>query len=105
MALQEGTNPVLVAFRTGHTSTAIERHYGGLLEGFDSEVAQRLGAARRRSRQRSSGDHAGRDLAAPVSSLAGHERVARFGGIPRRCGFHFARSRGLDGGGLGFVPA
>jgi hypothetical protein len=75
MALQEGTNPVLVAFRLGHTSTAmIERHYGELLEGFDSEIAERLGAARRRSRQRSSGDGAGnlRDLAAPVSSLAGH---------------------------------
>jgi integrase len=76
MALQEGTNPVLVAFRLGHTSTAmIERHYGELLEGFDAEIADRLGEARKRSRRRSSAARAGnlRDLAAPVSSLAAHQ--------------------------------
>lgn len=53
MALQEGTSPVLVAFRLGHTSTAmIERHYGELLEGFDAEIADRMGEALKRSRQR-----------------------------------------------------
>jgi integrase len=76
MAPQEGTNPVLVAFRLGHTSTAmIERHYGELLEGFDAEIADRLGEARKRSRRRSSAARARnlRDLAAPVSSLAAHQ--------------------------------
>jgi integrase len=63
MALQEGTNPVLVAFRLGHTSTAmIERHYGELLEGFDGDIAERLTAARKRSRKKQG--------AAPVSPLA-----------------------------------
>jgi integrase len=47
LALQEGTNPVLVAFRLGHASTAmIERHYGELVDGFDREIAGRLSAAR-----------------------------------------------------------
>jgi hypothetical protein len=45
LALQEGTNPVLVAFRLGHASTAmIERHYGELVDGFDREIADRLSA-------------------------------------------------------------
>jgi integrase len=62
LALQEGTNPVLVAFRLGHASTAmIERHYGELVEGFDREIADRLSAARNKSRRTP-------DLA--VSSLA-----------------------------------
>jgi hypothetical protein len=48
LALQEGTNPVLVAFRLGHASTAmIERHYGELGEGFDREIAYRQRAASR----------------------------------------------------------
>jgi hypothetical protein len=52
LALQEGTNPVLVAFRLGHTSTAmIERHYGELVDGFDREIADRLSAARNKSRR------------------------------------------------------
>ncbi len=51
MALQEGANPVLVAFRLGHTSTAmIERHYGELVDGFDGEIAERLAGARSRQR-------------------------------------------------------
>jgi integrase len=63
LALQEGTNPVLVAFRLGHASTAmIERHYGELGESFDREIADRLSAAR--SKQ---GRSAGLAL---VSSLA-----------------------------------
>lgn len=67
LALQEGTNPVLVAFRLGHASTAmIERHYGELGEGFDKEIADRLAAARKRSRT-------GPDVA-PVSSLAAARR-------------------------------
>jgi integrase len=67
LALQEGTNPVLVAFRLGHASTAmIERHYGELGEGFDREIADRLSAAR--SKQARSGG------LAPVSSLAAARR-------------------------------
>jgi integrase len=63
LALQEGTSPVLVAFRLGHASTAmIERHYGELVEVFDREIADRLAEARRRERRSP-------DLA-PVSSLA-----------------------------------
>ena len=47
LVLQEGTSPVLVAFRLGHASTAmIERHYGELGEGFDREIADRLSATR-----------------------------------------------------------
>jgi integrase len=78
LALQEGTNPVLVAFRLGHASTAmIERHYGELGEGFDREIADRLSAARNKSR-------GGRDVA-PVTSLAaarGSRRTTR----PKRKG-------------------
>jgi hypothetical protein len=70
LALQEGTNPVLVAFRLGYASTAmIERHYGELVEGFDREIADRLSAARRRSGRSP-------DLA-PVSSLAAAQRTRR----------------------------
>jgi hypothetical protein len=70
LALQEGTNPVLVAFRLGHTSTAmIERHYGELVDGFDREIADRLSAARNKSRRTP-------DLA-PVSSLAAAWRFRR----------------------------
>lgn len=73
LALQEGTNPVLVAFRLGHASTAmIERHYGELGEGFDREIADRLSAAR--SKQARSG-------LAPVSSLVAARRSRRR--IPR----------------------
>lgn len=75
LALQEGTNPVLVAFRLGHASTAmIERHYGDLGEGFDREIADRLAAARNRSR--------GSSEVAPVSSLAAARRARK--GIPRK---------------------
>jgi integrase len=64
LALQEGTNPILVAIRLGHAPTAmIERHYGELGEGFDREIADRLSAARNKQ---STGN---RGLA-PVSSLA-----------------------------------
>lgn len=70
LALQEGTSPVLVAFRLGHASTAmIERHYGELVEGFDREIADRLAEARRRERRSP-------DLA-PVSSLAAARRSRR----------------------------
>ncbi len=72
LALQEGTNPVLVAFRLGHASTAmIERHYGELGEGFDAEIADRLAAARKRSRS-------GPDVV-PVSSLAAAQRSRKRG--------------------------
>jgi integrase len=77
LALQEGTNPVLVAFRLGHASTAmIERHYGELGEGFDAEIADRLAAARNRSRR-------GPDVAS-VSSLAAVQRSRKRG--PKRGG-------------------
>jgi integrase len=67
LALQEGTNPILVAFRLGHASTAmIERHYGELGEGFDREIADRLSEARNKSR--------GSPDLAPVSSLAAARR-------------------------------
>jgi integrase len=72
LALQEGTNPLLVAFRLGHASTAmIERHYGDLGEGFDKEIADRLAAARKKSRS-------GPDVA-PVSSLATVRRSPKRG--------------------------
>jgi integrase len=46
MALAAGVNPVLVAFRLGHTSTAmIEKHYGRLIESMDADIADRLDAA------------------------------------------------------------
>ena len=68
LALQEGTNPVLVAFRLGHASTAmIERHYGELGEGFDREIADRLSAARSKQARGGGG-------LAPVSSLAAARR-------------------------------
>jgi integrase len=68
LAPQEGTNPALVAFRLGHTSTAmIERHYGELGEGFDREIAERLSAARNKQGR-------GSGVLAPVSSLAAARR-------------------------------
>jgi integrase len=74
LALQEGTNPVLVAFRLGHASTAmIERHYGELGEGFDREIADRLSAARGKQ-ERGAG-------LADVSSLTAARRSRRR--IPR----------------------
>jgi integrase len=74
LALQEGTNPILVAFRLGHASTAmIERHYGELGEGFDREIADRLSAARDKSR--------GDPDVPPVSSLAARRSRRK---IPRR---------------------
>jgi integrase len=70
LALQEGTNPVLVAFRLGHASTAmIERHYGELGEGFDREIADRLSAARNKPRRSPDLDL--------VSSLATERRSRR----------------------------
>lgn len=53
-ALQEGVNPVLVAFRLGHRSTRmIEQHYGRLIESMDAEIAERL------ERTRPNGDQMG----------------------------------------------
>jgi integrase len=49
MALQAGVNPVLVAFRLGHTSTAmVEKQYGRLIESMDADIADRLDTARHR---------------------------------------------------------
>jgi integrase len=46
MALEAGANPVLVAFRLGHTSTRmVEQHYAGRLDRADREVASALDAA------------------------------------------------------------
>jgi integrase len=48
MALEAGANPVLVAFRLGHTSTRmVEQHYAGRLDRADREVASALDAAAR----------------------------------------------------------
>jgi integrase len=71
LALQEGTNPVLVAFRLGHASTAmIERHYGDLGEGFDREIADRLSATRNKQGRGNRG-------LASLSSLATARRSRR----------------------------
>lgn len=53
MALEAGANPVLEAFRLGHTSTRmVEQHYAGRLDRADKEIAEaldaRYGAARLR---------------------------------------------------------
>jgi integrase len=48
MALEAGANPVLVAFRLGHTSTRmVEQHYAGRLDRADREIASALDAAAR----------------------------------------------------------
>jgi hypothetical protein len=48
MALEAGANPVLVAFRSGHTSTRmVEQHYAGRLDRADKEIASALDAAAR----------------------------------------------------------
>jgi integrase len=45
MALEAGANPVLVAFRLGHTSTRmVEQHYAGRLDRADKEIAEALAA-------------------------------------------------------------
>ena len=41
MALEAGANPVLVAFRLGHTSTRmVEQHYARRLDRADKEIAE-----------------------------------------------------------------
>jgi len=46
--LEAGANPVLVAFRLGHTSTRmVEQHYAGRLDRADKEIASALDAAAR----------------------------------------------------------
>jgi hypothetical protein len=60
MALEAGANPVLVAFRLGHTSTRmVEQHYAGRLNRADKEIAEALdarhGAARVRRAEGSRG--------------------------------------------------
>jgi integrase len=70
LALQEGTNPVLVAFRLGHASTAmIERYYGELGEGFErrSPIDSRQRGTSRAEVQTSP----------PVSSLSAARRSGR----------------------------
>jgi integrase len=48
MMLEAGANPVLVAFRLGHTSTRmVEQHYAGRLDRADKEIASALDAAAR----------------------------------------------------------
>jgi integrase len=48
MMLEAGANPVLVAFRLGHTSTRmVEQHYAGRLDRADKEIATALDAAAR----------------------------------------------------------
>jgi integrase len=48
MALEAGANPVLVAFRLGHTSTRmVEQHYAGRLDRADKDIASALDAAAR----------------------------------------------------------
>jgi hypothetical protein len=46
LALEAGANPVLVAFRLGHTSTRmLEQHYAGRLDRADRDLARALDAA------------------------------------------------------------
>jgi integrase len=64
MALEAGANPVLVAFRLGHTSTRmVEQHYAGRLVRADKEIAEALaarhGAARVRHAEGSGNESAG----------------------------------------------
>jgi integrase len=48
LALEAGANPVLVAFRLGHTSTRmLEQHYAGRLDRANRELARALDAAAR----------------------------------------------------------
>jgi integrase len=43
LALEAGVNPILVAFRMGHSSTRmIEKHYSRLLEPMDAEIASKI---------------------------------------------------------------
>jgi integrase len=45
MALEAGVNPILVAFRMGHSSTRmIEKHYSRLLQPMDAEIASKISA-------------------------------------------------------------
>jgi len=56
MALEAGVNPILVAFRMGHSSTRmIERHYSRLLEPMDAEIARLISGENRAGRSESSG--------------------------------------------------
>ena len=53
MALEAGANPVLVAFRLGHTSTRmVEQHYAGRLDRADKEIAEALAARHAAARVR-----------------------------------------------------
>jgi integrase len=63
LALEAGANPVLVAFRLGHTSTRmVEQHYAGRLDRADKEIASALDAAARMRHVEGSRDpHAGRN--------------------------------------------
>jgi hypothetical protein len=48
LTLEAGANPVLVAFRLGHTSTRmVEQHYAGRLDRADKEIAEALAARHR----------------------------------------------------------
>jgi integrase len=56
MALEAEANPVLVAFRLGHTSTRmVEQHYAGRLDRADKEIASALDAAARMRHAEGSG--------------------------------------------------
>jgi integrase len=67
MALEAGANPVLVAFRLGHTSTRmVEQHYAGRLDRADKEIAEALGARHGAARMRhAEGSDRGREGANP----------------------------------------
>lgn len=53
MALEAGANPVLEAFRLGHTSTRmVEQHYAGRLDRADKEIAEALDARHGAARSR-----------------------------------------------------
>jgi integrase len=59
LALEAGANPVLVAFRLGHTSTRmLEQHYAGRLDRADRELARALDAAARLRHVEGFGDDA-----------------------------------------------
>jgi integrase len=67
MALEAGANPVLVAFRLGHTSTRmVEQHYAGRLDRTDKEIAEALDARHGAARVRHvEGSGRGRDARHP----------------------------------------
>jgi integrase len=67
MALEAGANPVLVAFRLGHTSTRmVEQHYAGRLDRADKEIAEALAARHGAARARhAEGSDAPRGTAHP----------------------------------------